>query len=152
MLVKYVLLLLVVGVLELQQSWGQNSLRGQGNERKRRGRRDRPIDLDNNRNNGKLFSALSIMYPLSIFHVDHPKNWRSPGVFDRGLADISTQDKAYLEISRAQDQEDVWLYENWFYGVKDGVIIESGALDGLLFSTSYMFENFANWTAVHVGE
>jgi hypothetical protein len=29
--------------------------------------------------------------------------------------------------------------------------MESGALDGKLFSTSYMFEKFANWTALHVG-
>jgi hypothetical protein len=30
--------------------------------------------------------------------------------------------------------------------------MESGALDGKLFSTSYMFEKYANWTALHVGE
>lgn len=30
--------------------------------------------------------------------------------------------------------------------------MESGALDGKLFSTSYMFEKFANWTALHVGK
>jgi len=29
--------------------------------------------------------------------------------------------------------------------------MESGALDGKLFSTSYMFEKFANWTSIHVG-
>jgi FkbM family methyltransferase len=28
--------------------------------------------------------------------------------------------------------------------------MESGALNGLTFSTSYMFEAFANWTAIHV--
>ena len=41
-------------------------------------------------------------------------------------------------------------YENWFYGMKGGVIMESGALNGLTFSTSYMFETFADWTALHV--
>ena len=30
--------------------------------------------------------------------------------------------------------------------------MESGALDGKLFSTSFMFEKFANWTALHVGK
>ena len=30
--------------------------------------------------------------------------------------------------------------------------MESGALDGKLFSTSYMFEKYANWTALHVGK
>ena len=29
--------------------------------------------------------------------------------------------------------------------------MESGALNGILFSTSYMFEKFANWTPIHVG-
>lgn len=156
MSVKYALLFLVFVVLELQSS-GQNTLRGQGGGgggggKRGRQRRDRPIDLDDHRNDGKLFSALSIMYPLDIFNIENPKNWRSPGVFDQQLADMSGQDKPYMEISRAQDQEDVWLYENWFYGIKDGVIVESGALDGLLFSTSYMFETFANWTAIHVGK
>ena len=30
--------------------------------------------------------------------------------------------------------------------------MESGALNGILFSTSYLFEHFANWTAIHVGK
>ena len=44
----------------------------------------------------------------------------------------------------------MWIYENWFYGMQQGVIMESGALNGLTFSTSYLFETFANWTAIHV--
>lgn len=48
------------------------------------------------------------------------------------------------------DQEDVWLYENWFYGMTNGVIMESGALNGVLFSNSLMFEAFANWTSINV--
>ena len=28
--------------------------------------------------------------------------------------------------------------------------MESGALNGYLFSTSYFFEHFANWRAIHV--
>jgi FkbM family methyltransferase len=87
---------------------------------------------------------------LSIFDPTNNKNWRAPGVYSEELAAVSSSEKHYVDISRAQDQEDVWLYENWFYGVKDGVIMESGALDGLLFSTSFMFEVFANWTALHV--
>ncbi len=44
------------------------------------------------------------------------------------------------------------LWENWFYGMKGGVIMEAGALDGALFSTSYLFEAYAGWTALHVGK
>jgi len=50
----------------------------------------------------------------------------------------------------AQDGEDVWMYENFFYGMIEGVIIESGALDGLRYSTTYMFEKYLNWTAIHI--
>ena len=39
----------------------------------------------------------------------------------------------------------------FYYYFVDGVIMESGALDGKLLSISYMFEMFANWTAIHVG-
>jgi hypothetical protein len=146
---NWLLLLAIVALLQLQL-YGQ-TLRGSQSDRRRSGkRRERPDDLSS-RDKGQLFSALSIMYPLDIFNADNPKDWRSPGEFSSSLADASLS-KPYLEISRAQDQEDVWLYENWFYGMQNGLIIESGALDGLLFSTSYMFETFANWSAVHVGE
>jgi len=98
------------------------------------------------------FSSLTIAYPMSAFndltqkHVD----WRTPAVKSGALAARSDEGKPYAYIARAQDQEDIWLYENWFYGMEAGVIMESGALDGKLFSTSYMFEKFANWTALHV--
>lgn len=98
-----------------------------------------------------MFNSMSIYYPLSIFSPTYSKNWRAPGVYSEELAAASA-DKHYVDVARAQDQEDVWLYENWFYGVKDGIIMESGALDGILFSTSFMYEVFANWTALHVGK
>ncbi len=80
------------------------------------------------------------------------KDWRDEAVYSKELVAMSEDGKHYVDIARAQDQEDVWLYENWFYGMSSGVIMESGALNGILFSTSYMFEKFANWTAIHVGE
>jgi hypothetical protein len=97
------------------------------------------------------FQALTINYPLDLF-VSDSKDWRSHrAVYDPALVRESENDKPYVDIARAQDQEDVWLYENYFYGMKDGIIMESGALNGILFSTSFMFEHFANWTAIHVG-
>lgn len=128
------------------------SAQQQGNLRKRKRDRSRPQDLKNRDNSGRLFNSLSIYYPLSIFDPTSTKDWRAPGVYNEELATLSTAEKHYIDVSRAQDQEDVWLYENWFYGVKDGIIMESGALDGLLFSNSFMFEVFANWTALHVGK
>jgi hypothetical protein len=103
----------------------------------------------------KLFKALQVLYPLKFFNPTLLKenyDWRAPGVYDSNFAAESERTREYVQIGRAQDQEDVWLYENWFYGIKNGIILESGALDGLLFSNSYMFETFANWTAIHVGK
>lgn len=100
---------------------------------------------------GQMIKALTINYPLKIFETTNTEDWRAPAKFSKELVVMSDTDKQYREISQAQDQEDVWLYENWFYGMDKGVIMESGALNGILFSNSFMFEQFANWTAIHVG-
>jgi len=110
-----------------------------------------PRDVEQREGGGQLFNSLAIYYPLAIFDPVKPNDWRTPGVYSESLAQISTGEKHYVDLALAQDQEDVWLYENWFYGMESGVILESGALDGILFSTSFMFEAFANWTAIHVG-
>jgi len=95
--------------------------------------------------------SLTINYPLDFFGATLIKqNWRTPAFYDQTLIDQNEQQKKWTESSYAQDGEDIWLYENWFYGMRQGVIMESGALDGILFSNSYMFETFANWTALHV--
>jgi hypothetical protein len=97
------------------------------------------------------FQALTINYPLNLF-TSESKDWRlSRATFNAELQRQSETEKPYLDIARAQDQEDVWLYENYFYGMSNGIIMESGALNGILFSTSFMFEHYANWTAIHVG-
>ena len=119
-----------------------------GNKRLRGGPKQQPNVLAN----PNAFQALTINYPLDLFLSDS-KDWRmSRATFDPALVRESENDKPYVDIARAQDQEDVWLYENYFYGMKNGIIMESGALNGILVSTSFMFEHFANWTAIHVGE
>lgn len=104
---------------------------------------------NNNSDSNKLFNTLTIKYPLHIFNLNS-KDWKKPGEYDEELLETSKNAKNYLDLSLAQDQEDVWLYENWFYGMKNGIIMESGALDGVLFSTSYFFEEFANFQSIHV--
>ena len=34
----------------------------------------------------------------------------------------------HVNLSQAQDSEDIWAYENWFYGMVGGVILESGTV------------------------
>ena len=110
-------------------SVGQQSV---GNLRGKRGkRRDRPNRYADKDNSLVLMKALTINYPLSIFSdIGASRNWRSPAYHSKELLELSNNEKPYADIARAQDQEDIWLYENWFYGMKDGVIMESGALNG----------------------
>lgn len=56
----------------------------------------------------------------------------------------------YAEHSNAQDAEDIRLAEKYFWGVAGGVILESGALDGVRMSTSLMFVKRLGWKAIHV--
>ena len=58
----------------------------------------------------------------------------------------------YKDIARAQYQEDIWAYENWFWNMSNGTMLESGALNGNWISTSFMFEKFANWRIIHIGK
>lgn len=124
------------------------------NFRANKKRKDRPARNVARADGNVMFQALTINYPLDIFNSQNTRNWRTPGEYDSDFASQSQVGdyKPYSELSQAQDQEDIWLYENWFYGMKNGVIMESGALNGILFSTSFMFEKYANWTAIHVGE
>eukprot|EP01041_Mallomonas_annulata_P003373 gene3373-6673_t len=71
-------------------------------------------------------------------------------VYNHGLYLRSKDSVHYRNISTSQDGEDVWAYENWFYGMDGGVILESGATDGLQISNTYMFEHFAGWHTIHI--
>lgn len=50
----------------------------------------------------------------------------------------------------AQDYEDVYAFDQFFFGLRGGVILESGALDGAQFSVSNFFVKALGWRAVHV--
>lgn len=48
----------------------------------------------------------------------------------------------------AQCQEDIFLNENIFKNKKNGVYIELGALDGVLYSNTKFFEDSLNWKGI----
>lgn len=150
MVVLHVLVVLVVLIAGIPGSFQQNMRGGRDG---RQGKKRRPkIDAAGAvGEKQQMMRALTINYPLSVFETTNTVDWRAPATYSTALVRSSETEKSWKDISQAQDQEDVWLYENWFYGMKDGVIMESGALNGILFSNSYMFEQFANWTAIHVG-
>ena len=143
---RFLFVLVAAIMLLSEEIWAQKD----GNLRKRK-KKGRPrVNTAGKLDDGKMVRALDIAYPLGLFDGSMRQDWRNPATYCPKLVEKSSNSDNYQEFAQAQDQEDVWLYENWFYGMKNGVIMESGALNGLLFSTSYMYENFANWTALHV--
>ncbi len=48
----------------------------------------------------------------------------------------------------SQCQEDIFLNENIFKNKKNGIYIELGALDGVLYSNTKFFEDSLNWTGI----
>ena len=68
----------------------------------------------------------------------------------RVLPDADVLASRYSEFANAQDNEDVRILERYMWGVAGGVILESGALDGIRISTSLLFARLFGWKAVHV--
>jgi hypothetical protein len=101
----------------------------------------------------KKLHALTVNFPLNFFSSNQSvSDWKKPALYDVTFAKESAQSKKYVSLTHAQDQEDLWLWENWFFGMKNGIILESGAIDGVHLSTSLMFEIYADWTAIHIGK
>lgn len=88
--------------------------------------------IDSNHN------QVGIYLPISMLDDNNNKSTMS----------ISTS--KYNEIARAQDKEDIYALENWFWDYKNGIILESGALNGIEFSTSLMFEKVYKWRSIHI--
>ena len=92
---------------------------------------------------------VQMTFPNSHFGSD--VDWRAPGVYDAEVAELISKKRNWKDVAWSQHDEDMWLLNNWFYGVSNGVVIESGALDGILFSNSNLFEKYLNWTSILVG-
>jgi len=70
--------------------------------------------------------------------------------FNDHLSHFNSGTYGHQSIRKGQSLEDAFIYEKYFFGYSDGLIVESGALDGVTFSNTFLFDKFANWTAVHV--
>lgn len=90
--------------------------------------------------------TINIIYPRSL--TSSSRDWRSKAVYSDSLASSSSEE--YITRSKAQDKEDIMLYENWYYGMKEGVLLESGACQGISLSLGYVFETFGRWTTINV--
>lgn len=67
-----------------------------------------------------------------------------------GDSENTSLDSAFESQKRAQFEEDTFAYNNFFFRVTNGLIVESGALDGLVVSTTHPFVSALGWHAVHI--
>jgi FkbM family methyltransferase len=83
-------------------------------------------------------------------HMPHNtiSDWQKKSIKTSELVTRTHNDPKWRLYSRASAKEDIWLYERLFYGVQYGLVVESGAGNGVDMSMSYFFEHFANWTAL----
>ena len=86
-----------------------------------------------------------------FFPIDRTDDWRTQITNDSILASANKTEKSWRALSVSQDREEVYIYENYFWGMRNGIVLESGALDGLLVSNSFFLEKYANWSAIHIG-
>ena len=98
--------------------------------------------------------SLTMTFPYSHFtSSDGLESWKSPGRRDAvSKGRLENEKEKWRKLAWAQYGEDKWLINNWFHGVKDGVILESGGMDGIMFSASHVFEAFLGWTSILVGK
>ena len=57
---------------------------------------------------------VGIHYPKALF--DEKNHWKYSIHYDDNLAALSANNKTYVDIAQASDQNDIYAYENWFYG------------------------------------
>ena len=98
---------------------------------------------------GKQNQSISVHIP-SI--QNHRADWRD-GLIKNNDSQNQVYDyinRPWLKFSKAVEDPptDVYMYEKWFYAMERGVIVESGGLDGIKFSNSYLFEHFLHWTSI----
>jgi FkbM family methyltransferase len=114
-----------------------------------------PIDTSSTTTNG----TNTWYFPPT--YAGNEVRWRTTGHHDKELVSFTAEtdpvtnktichNKYYRQKRKSQFAEDVWLYEHWFYGIKDGIALESGAYQGLAMSNTFMFQNYAGWKSIHV--
>lgn len=109
-----------------------------------------------------LFLLTTLLFYINVIicidlEIVKPKNYRKnkeiasrKAIYDEKALRITKYMQGHQVGHKAQYKEDLYLYENYFYGRVNGTIFESGAYDGNRLSTSYMFEKYFDWFPIHV--
>lgn len=102
----------------------------------------------NNRMLKAAEKTIQMVFPRDF--DERETDWRTVAIDSEILAQDTSTDYLSTQLAKAQDNEDIMIYENLFYGKANGLIIESGAMDGKMLSLSWFFEKYANWTTINI--
>jgi FkbM family methyltransferase len=105
--------------------------------------------------------AVAVVVTVVVAARSAAGHWRGAGAsLGLGLRPLATSDAArcddeYVDLSarvkrhsKSQDGEDRYLIDTYFRGLCGGTYLELGALDGVRFSNSHLFEFGFGWSGV----
>ena len=96
--------------------------------------------------NPTAYSAASEVTKCSPSIVLRYPRTEEASTFDVSL-NVSYLDKKYHKSGGwlSQEREDHYVHEHFFSGLQEGTFVELGALDGLRYSNTYIFEKAFDW-------
>jgi FkbM family methyltransferase len=65
----------------------------------------------------------------------------------QGLKKVALLEKLTV-TTRGDDKEEITAWDNFFYGMTEGLMLEMGAMNGKDFSVSHFFETSADWRVI----
>lgn len=59
--------------------------------------------------------SVGIYFPSNLLE-DKSVNWKNAIYWNQNLHSLSSDRNIYAKLTRASDENDLYAYENWFYG------------------------------------
>lgn len=87
-------------------------------------------------------STINVKYPMQSFTTR--TDWRNSVKYSEMLVN------KVIDPQNHHAQDDIVIYEKYFYGITQGVVVESGGFNGLMDSFSWFYEQHADWQAILV--
>jgi len=96
-------------------------------------------------------SSLSLPSIASSVSMEiHIPGWIFTNPYISGpLLHTGTSDN-FMQYRKSQGEEDIFAITQFFWKKEGGIILESGAWDGIGFSTSYLFYHAFGWKSIHI--
>lgn len=80
----------------------------------------------------------------------HLPGWIFTNPYTTGPLPHTGNSDNFAQYRKSQGEEDIFALTQFFWKKEGGIILESGAWDGIGFSTSYLFYHVLGWKSVHI--